>query len=68
MNSLSVTAKFQIGQFRSLKQIFYKFEGQFDLERSRSRSTLSKLDWDITMLDKESKLEGKIKSGSMFKS
>ena len=68
MNSLSVKAKFQIGQFRSLKQIFYKFEGQFDLERLRSRSTLSKLDWDITMLDKESKLEGKVKSGSMFNS
>ena len=32
MNSLSVKAKFQIGQFKSLKQIFCKFEGQFDLE------------------------------------
>ena len=29
MNSLSVKAKFQIGQFKSLKQIFCKFEGQF---------------------------------------
>ena len=28
----SVKAKFQIGQFKSLKQIFCKFEGQFDLE------------------------------------
>ena len=37
MNSLSVKAKYQIGQFKSLKQIFYKFEGQFDLECSRSR-------------------------------
>ena len=32
MNSLSVKAKFHIGQFKSLKQIFSKFEGQFDLE------------------------------------
>ena len=32
MNILSVKAKFQIGQFKSLKQIFCKFEGQFDLE------------------------------------
>ena len=31
MNSLSVKAKFQIGQFKSLKQIFCKFEGQSDL-------------------------------------
>ena len=32
MNSFSVKAKFQIGQFKSLKQIFCKFEGQFDLQ------------------------------------
>ena len=32
MNSLSVKAKFQIGKFKSLKQIFCKFEGQFDIE------------------------------------
>ena len=32
MNSLSVKAKFHIGQFKSLKQTFCKFEGQFDLE------------------------------------
>ena len=32
MNSLNVKAKFQIGQFKSLKQIFCKFEGQFDIE------------------------------------
>ena len=32
MNSLRVMAKFQIGQFKSLKQIFCMFEGQFDLE------------------------------------
>ena len=32
MNSLNVKAKFQIDQFKSLKQIFYKFEGQFNLE------------------------------------
>ena len=32
MNSLSVKAKFQIDQFKSLKQIFCKFEGQFDLQ------------------------------------
>ena len=32
MNSLSVKAKSQIGQFKSLKQIFCKFERQFDLE------------------------------------
>ena len=32
MNSLSVKAKFQLGQFKRLKQIFCKFEGQFDLE------------------------------------
>ena len=32
MNCLSVKAKFQIGQFLCLKQIFCKFEGQFDLE------------------------------------
>ena len=32
MNSLSVKAEFQIGQFKSLKQIFCKFEGHFDLE------------------------------------
>ena len=31
MNSLSVKTKFQIGQFKSLKQIFCKFVGQFDL-------------------------------------
>ena len=32
MNSLGVKAKFQIGQFKSLKQIICKFEGKFDLE------------------------------------
>ena len=32
MNSLSVKAKFQIGPFKSLKQIFRKFEDQFDFE------------------------------------
>ena len=32
MNSLSEKAKFQIGQFKSLKQIFCKFEDQFILE------------------------------------
>ena len=32
MNSLSVKAKFQIGKFKSLKQIFCMLEGQFDLE------------------------------------
>ena len=34
MNSLSVKAKFliHVGQFKSLKQTFCKFEGQFDLE------------------------------------
>ena len=32
MKSLSVKAKFQIGQSKSLKQIFCKFEGQFELE------------------------------------
>ena len=32
INILSVKAKLQIGQFKSLKQIFCKFEGQFDLE------------------------------------
>ena len=32
MNSLSVKAKLQIDQCKSLKQVFYKFGGQFDLE------------------------------------
>ena len=32
MNSLSVKAKYQIGSFKSLKQIFCKFVGQSDLE------------------------------------
>ena len=32
MNSLSVKAKFQIAQFKSSKQIFCKFAGQFDLK------------------------------------
>ena len=32
MNSISVKAKFPIGQFKSLKQIFCKFRGQFDPE------------------------------------
>ena len=32
MNSLSLKANFQTGQFKSLKQIFCKFEGQFDFE------------------------------------
>ena len=32
MNSLSVKAKFQMGQFKSLKQTSSKFVGQFDLE------------------------------------
>ena len=32
MNSLSVKAKFQIGQCKSLKQIFCKFIGKSDLE------------------------------------
>ena len=32
MNSLSVKVKFQIGQFKSLRQIFCKFVGQSDLE------------------------------------
>ena len=32
MNSLSVKAKYQIGSFKSLKQIFCQFVGQSDLE------------------------------------
>ena len=32
MDSLSVKAKFQIDQFKSLKQVFCKFEGQFVIE------------------------------------
>ena len=32
MDSLSVKAKFQMGQFESLKQIFSLFVGQFDLK------------------------------------
>ena len=32
MNSVSVKAKFRMGQFKSLKQIFSEFVGQFDLE------------------------------------
>ena len=32
MNSLSVKEKFQIGQFKNMKQILSKFESQFDLE------------------------------------
>ena len=32
MSSLSVKVKFQIGQFKSLEQIFCKFEVNFDLE------------------------------------
>ena len=32
MNSLSVKVKFPIGQFKSLKQIFCKSEGQSDIE------------------------------------
>ena len=32
MNSLSVKTKFQIGRYKSLKQIYSKFELQFDLE------------------------------------
>ena len=32
MNSLSAKAKFQMGKLKNLKQIFCKFEGQFDLE------------------------------------
>ena len=32
MNNLSVKAKFQMGQFKSFKQIFSKFVDQFVLE------------------------------------
>ena len=32
MNSLSAKGKFHIGEFKSLTQIFCKFEGQFNLE------------------------------------
>ena len=32
IEQFNVKAKFQIGQFKSLKQIFSKFEGQFGLE------------------------------------
>ena len=32
MNSLSVKAKFQIGQFKSVKEIYCKFKAQSDLE------------------------------------
>ena len=32
MNSLSVKAKFQMGQFKNLKQIFCKFVGQSDFK------------------------------------
>ena len=32
MNSLNVKAQFQIGQFRSLKQIFYKFKANLTLK------------------------------------
>ena len=32
MNASASKGKFQIGQFKSLKQIFCKFEGQFDIE------------------------------------
>ena len=32
MNSLSIKAKFQIDQCKSLRHVFYKFGSQFDLE------------------------------------
>ena len=32
INGLGVKAKFQIDQCKSLKQVFYRFGGQFDLE------------------------------------
>ena len=32
MNSLSVKAKFQIGQFENVKQIFSPFVGKFDFK------------------------------------
>ena len=49
LNSLNVKTKFQIGQFKSLKQIFCKFEGQFDLEGQ-----------DLQIIE----FEGKIHNGS----
>ena len=45
INSLSVKAKFQIGQFKSLKQI-HKFVGQFDLV-GKGQGHQFKPVWDI---------------------
>ena len=60
MNSLSVKAKFQMGQFESLKQIFFKFEGQFYLEGSRSRSQDFRIVKDLWMINTQVKFKGKI--------
>ena len=59
MKSFSVKAKFQIGQFQSLKQIFCKFEGQFDTE-----GQVFEIVQDLKMINTQLKFEGKIHYGS----
>ena len=60
MNSLCEKVKLQKGQFKSLKQIFCKFKGQFDLEWSRSRSQIFRIVQDLKMINTQLKFEGEI--------
>ena len=54
---LKCKGKFQIGQFKSLKQIFCKFEGQFDLE---GQGQVFGIVQDLYMINALLKFEGKI--------
>ena len=58
-------SKFQIGQFRSLKQIFSNFVGQFDLEDKGQGHKFFGIVQDLYMINTLLKFEGKI---SWFKS
>ena len=63
MNSLSIKAKFQIDQCKSLKQIFYKFGGQFDLE-VKVKVTIFETVQEVQMINTYLQFEGKIHYGS----
>ena len=60
MNSLCV--KVIMGQFKSLKQIFFKFQGQFDLGGQGHKSM--KILQDLYMINTQFKFEIKIDYGS----
>ena len=61
MINKQIKVKFQIGQFKSLKQIFCKFEGQIDLEGQGQQFLTIQ---DLKMINTQLRLKAEFPNGS----